>query len=442
MIPEVRAGPGRYRSLHDRVLEDGPLTHRAAAPVALALVRALRLAHAAGDLRTDVIPHNVLLADDGRLMLTGFGPARAGLPAAELGAGTQPLLGPPHYVAPERLRGGAPTEAADLWSLGATLYTAVEGRPPLSRDSVARSWAAALTDTIDPPRNPGPLHPVIARLLVPDPGQRATAAAIEAMLRALTTRVVGVASVPAPDTVTFRVGAAAPVTHRAEAEDEARPAPRKKRRAARIAVAGIATVAAATAVTATALAYAETGPPPSSPAASAGPPLAAGPCAGTTPQRLTDATGAPAPAPAGWRTQDDPAGFSVPVPSGWNRAFRAGVVCFIDPGRVRTFSVDSVVPAVDSPLLYWQAAELTALGRGTPAGYQRVGLGVSRPGAYWEYTWQPAGGPRMHTRWLLRGAGDGNFDEISWTTRDSDWVSDMDVERLFVDGFRASSAPI
>ncbi len=439
MIPDDRAGPARYRSLHDRVLEDGPLTHRAAAPVALALVRAFRAAHAAGGLRTDVTPLNVLIADDGRLMLTGFGPVGAG--AAHVGAGTQQLLGPPHYLAPERLRGGAPTESADLWSLGATLYTAVEGRPPLSRDSVAGSWEAVLTDVVDPPRRPGPLHPVIARLLVRDPGQRASAAAIEAALRALTTRAVGVASVPAPDTVTFAAGAAAPVVLVDDDVAEAPPPPRPPRRGARFVVAGIAVLATATIGTATALAYAETRPLPGSSPASTGPPLTAGPCAGTTPRPLTDSTPAPPPAPPGWRTQDDPAGFSLPVPSGWTRAARSGVVCFSDPGGVRVFTVDSVVPVVDSPLLYWQAAEITALQQGTPAGYQRVSLADTGREAYWEYTWQPAAGPRLHTRWVLREAGNGNYDELSWTTRDSDWASNTDTEGSFVDGFRSSAAP-
>ena len=99
---------------------------------------ALRAAHATGVLHRDVKPENVLLADDGRVVLTDFGiaslEAEAGLTA------TGGLVGTPAYMPPERLNGEPARPESDLWSLGATLYAAVEGAPPFKRDS----WAATV----------------------------------------------------------------------------------------------------------------------------------------------------------------------------------------------------------------------------------------------------------------------------------------------------------
>ncbi|MFC4069940.1 serine/threonine-protein kinase, partial [Actinoplanes subglobosus] len=181
------------RSLYDIVTRDGPLAHRHAARIGLTLLDALDAAHRAGVLHRDVKPSNVLIAEDGRVVLTDFGLATmVAVPAGR----DEPLLGSPRYIAPERLRDGVSSREADLWSLGATLYLSVEGRPPYARPKVADSLTALLSEAPDPPQRPGPLHTVIAGLLVADPQQRLTADAARSALRDLTRRALGGHAVP------------------------------------------------------------------------------------------------------------------------------------------------------------------------------------------------------------------------------------------------------
>uniref|UniRef100_UPI0011773393 serine/threonine-protein kinase n=1 Tax=Crossiella equi TaxID=130796 RepID=UPI0011773393 len=122
-------------SLQQLVDDSGPLRPHVAARIGLSVLEALDTAHHRGILHRDVKPANVMVRDDGRVFLTDFGVAR--LTEAETAATTGALHGSPGYLAPERLKGQLPRPASDLWSLGATLYTAVEGRSPFQRDTAA-----------------------------------------------------------------------------------------------------------------------------------------------------------------------------------------------------------------------------------------------------------------------------------------------------------------
>ena len=115
------------KSLAEAVREDGMLTPRRAAEVGLAILDVLRSAHREGILHRDVKPSNVLIAEDGRVVLTDFGIAQVeGDPSI---TSTGMLVGAPSYISPERARGHKPGPAADLWSLGGLLYASVEGVP-------------------------------------------------------------------------------------------------------------------------------------------------------------------------------------------------------------------------------------------------------------------------------------------------------------------------
>jgi Protein kinase domain/Carbohydrate binding module (family 6) len=170
------------RSLHQVMTEDGPLPVDRVAQIGLAVLAALRAAHQAGVVHRDVKPGNVLLADDGRVVLTDFG-----LAVFDGGDGsmTRPgtVLGSPQYIAPERARGSHSGPEADLWSLGATLYAAVEGRSPYARVTTLATLAALVTEAPDPPRRAGALTPVLAALLRKDPGARPSLAQAERLLR-------------------------------------------------------------------------------------------------------------------------------------------------------------------------------------------------------------------------------------------------------------------
>jgi Protein kinase domain len=118
-------------SLDQVLASSGSFSPRKAAEVGLQLLSGLSMAHAAGVLHRDVKPGNVLLGRDDPVVLTDFGIAAFhGDPRI-----TQDgfVMGSPGFTAPERIRGGQATPASDLWSLGATLFAAVEGAQPLRR---------------------------------------------------------------------------------------------------------------------------------------------------------------------------------------------------------------------------------------------------------------------------------------------------------------------
>jgi len=154
----------RGESLHT-VLAHGPLAPAEAARVGLAVLGALRAAHAVGIVHRDIKPANVLIeSDTGRVVLTDFGIGHTA---------TDELADHGDFVAPERLveRGAGP--ASDLWSLGALLRAAVEGRPPVGRTAASATYEPA-----------GLLGPLIERLLLPDPGERPGAAEVASVLAA------------------------------------------------------------------------------------------------------------------------------------------------------------------------------------------------------------------------------------------------------------------
>jgi eukaryotic-like serine/threonine-protein kinase len=182
------------RSLSDVIREDGPLTPRRAAEVGLVLLDVLKAAHAEGILHRDVKPSNVLIADGGssadgpgagRVVLSDFGIAQIdGDPSV---TSTGMLVGAPSYISPERARGQKPGPPADLWSLGALLYAAVEGRPPYDKGSAIATLTAVMTEPVGPMANAGPLTDVIRGLLVKDPAQRLDDAGARALLGAVAT---------------------------------------------------------------------------------------------------------------------------------------------------------------------------------------------------------------------------------------------------------------
>ncbi|WGP12177.1 serine/threonine-protein kinase [Streptomyces sp. SH5] len=180
------------KSLAEVIREDGTLTPKRAAEVGLAILDVLRSAHREGILHRDVKPSNVLIAEDGRVVLTDFGIAQVeGDPSV---TSTGMLVGAPSYISPERARGHKPGPPADLWSLGGLLYASVEGCPPYDKGSAIATLTAVMTEPLDPPKNAGPLTEVIYGLLARDPEQRLD----DAGARALLNDVINAPDVPAP----------------------------------------------------------------------------------------------------------------------------------------------------------------------------------------------------------------------------------------------------
>ena len=434
-------GMGRVWRAHDELLDrDVAIKEIVASPAdqtirearAAAVLSALRTAHAAGVLHRDVKPHNVLVGTDSRVVLTDFGLAT--LTGGD-GAPTGPLIASPHYVAPERARDGMSSAETDLWSLGATLYAAVEGRPPFSRPTVAASLVALTNGDPDEPQHPGPLHPVISALLARDPGKRPSTDEAYAAMRAAASRPVGVSRVPAQRPATngaihFRPAAVAPATGpRADVTPEPALPRRRPWRALAVLLVATAILAAVTGV-----AVAASRDNGAAPAAAV--PV---PCASSVAASLTgSATPAPYALPDALLWHRDAAGFRLAVPAGWTRAADGAMVCFRDPAGVRTFTVDDSAPVTQSPLADWQAAEQAAVSAGTLPGYRRIGMAVlplMRTGADWEYSWQPGSGPRLHTRRVLLATSATREFVLQWTTREQDWAGNVALEQRMVASF-------
>jgi serine/threonine protein kinase len=169
------------RSLADMVIDDGPLAQRAVAKIGIAMLGALEVAHAAGVLHRDVKPANVLICADGRCVLTDFGVAR--LPTESKLTTPGMVLGSPHFISPERAVGGAFGPPSDLFSLGVTLYTAVEGGPPFDRGDPFETMRAVVEEPPRPARLAGPLQPVLWGLLDKEPSRRWTVEQARVALR-------------------------------------------------------------------------------------------------------------------------------------------------------------------------------------------------------------------------------------------------------------------
>ena len=184
------------RSLRDLVEADGPLTAQQAAGVGLQILAALRAAHALGIMHRDVKPGNVLVDAGGRAVLADFGIARTQDSPALTTSGV--LVGSPSYIAPERARGEPGGPESDLWSLGATLYALVEGRPAYDRAGALATLMAVVNEDPDPPSRAGALWPVIRGLLDHVPSRRPGPDEAERMLREIADTAGGSQTVPFP----------------------------------------------------------------------------------------------------------------------------------------------------------------------------------------------------------------------------------------------------
>ncbi|MET0494177.1 MAG: serine/threonine-protein kinase, partial [Actinoplanes sp.] len=217
------------RSLHQVIGEDGPFAPADAARIGIDVLEAITAAHRAGVLHRDVKPHNVLIGTDGRVVLTDFGLATFVDDGSVTGPGL--IVGSPQYVSPERARDGASTVESDLWSFGATLFAAVEGRSPFARDSAMATLMALATDEPDAPVRAGPLAPVLMGLLRREPIERLTAAEVDDRLRAIVTAAgMVVPSSRANERRAVTLGRAVVPSPRSAPDDE--PAPRPQAQAA------------------------------------------------------------------------------------------------------------------------------------------------------------------------------------------------------------------
>jgi len=169
------------RTLAEIIDIAGPLPYPRVAEIGLQLISALKAAHDEGIVHRDVKPENVMISENGRVVLTDFGLAAWTGESALSSSGR--IIGSPSYLPPERAKAGPVGPPSDLWSLGATLYAAVEGHPPYDRKGYIAILRGDQLEEPAPAANAGPLAPVLAGLLKVNPDERLTAESATAMLR-------------------------------------------------------------------------------------------------------------------------------------------------------------------------------------------------------------------------------------------------------------------
>lgn len=170
------------RSLAQILAESGPLTPQAAGSIGCQIADALAKSHREGVVHGDVTPENILVTDEGVARLTDFGISRA-LWSDVTQSGTSGVRGKPRYLAPELAKGLPGGEKSDVFSLGASLFMAVEGRSPYGEVEHPMAYLArAVAGHIETAHRAGPLAGPLTALLEVDPRRRPDAAKARMLL--------------------------------------------------------------------------------------------------------------------------------------------------------------------------------------------------------------------------------------------------------------------
>jgi serine/threonine protein kinase len=472
------------RSLGTVIKQDGPLPARRVAEIGLAVLDALHRAHEAGVLHRDVKPENVLLADDGRVVLTDFGIATL---ETETQLTVTGLAGTPAFIAPERLKGLPARRESDLWSLGATIYTALEGRSPHERGMALATMHAVLTDEPDPAPHAGPLAAVVDGLLVKEPVQRLSYEETGRLLREVIaqqrprfSRAAQTAVIPpaedetptdpdlVPDSPLPETGQRLPPAPTSDPEPErARPTVTSRRsdgrRAGPVVAAVVAVVVVAgvggylglrsapgdseptsrTAAVTSPSAKASTAP--SATTSESAPPSAtpttAAPSPSPSPTPTPTATKDAASIPSGWyKYTNSKLKFSVALPKGWHKYTQQGDQIFFRKDGTSTpfVSFDMTKTPGSDALKDWKKQEKTAkYGFG---GYKLIDIKsvhYMKNAADWEFYWNAnSGKSRVRNRGFVADNGRGY--SIYWHCLASNWKKDLH----YFDTFAATFTPL
>jgi serine/threonine protein kinase len=407
-----------HQSLRDLVQEEGPFTPARAARIGIGVLAALRAAHAAGVLHRDVKPANILLAPEGRVVLTDFGIARATDSPTLTTAGA--LVGSPSYVAPERARGGQSSPAGDLWGLGASLYAAVEGHPPFEREDLLATLTAVVIDEPEDAAHAGPLWPVIRGLLRKDPAERLDAAETERMLHEV-----------ADDNEATRMVPDDQITRKIRLRLYRRPALALASLGALAVVTAAAIAAALTLTSSPGRPSASSGTRSHSAGRPASSPRASTPSASGTPSAAASGSGSShggsagyGALPAGYYRFRNSTGFSIGVPDGWQISHAGHYVYINDPSNRGIFLlIDQSDTPKPNPLADWQ--QQAASRTGTYPDYhlirlESVGYRQAEKAADWEFTYVRSGIPvHILNRNVLANAH--HAYALYWSAPESDW---------------------
>jgi serine/threonine protein kinase len=190
------------KSLSAVLEERGTLTPAEVAEIGAQVAEAIAAAHAVGIAHRDIKPGNILLAENGTVKITDFGISRA-LDDGTVTTQTGMLAGTPAYLAPEIARGGDSSRASDVFSLGSTLYHAIEGRPPFGTNSNPLALLHAVASgNVPPPRNAGSLAPTLMSLMRVEPGERPSMKEVAEALATASTQILPVPAAAATKVAT------------------------------------------------------------------------------------------------------------------------------------------------------------------------------------------------------------------------------------------------
>jgi tRNA A-37 threonylcarbamoyl transferase component Bud32 len=357
-------------TLEEVVRRDGPLDDARTARMGLEILGALETAHSEGIVHRDVKPGNVMLPARGHAKLADFGIAAVkGDPKL---TATGLVLGSPSYMAPEQAKEDLTGAASDLWSLGATLYFAVEGVPPFDKGQAIPTLTAVVGEEPRPPRRAGTMRPVIAALLEKDPARRP---APDALRRMLERALLGE---PAP----------APATPRIDPEPPAAPVTARPRSRPWLAVLAAGGVLALVGLVLFVSSLTGNDRPP-----------------GERGRERRAGAGAPQPAAGdgvavdGWERYEDPdAGYRVSYPAGWTvDPVSDTITDFRDPETGSYLRLDWTATPGDDPVAAWEAASASFDSR--HEGYREIRIDATTfggdPAAEWEYAYTE-GGAALH----------------------------------------------
>ena len=447
------------RSLGDVLRTDGALPPHRVAQVGLEMLGALEHSHGNGVVHRDVKPGNVLLTKDGRAVLTDFGIATmAGDPSL---TSTGVVLGSPAYMSPERARGKKPGPEADMWSLGATLYAAAEGRPPYDGDNALGTLTAVISDPVEPPRVGGPLAEAILGLLEKEPADRMSIAATRALLEKAAadrsgaappaTTVAAAADLDrAGRTDVLPVTAAPPLTTPPTTpavesgpsvwQDE-EPVDRSGRRRTPLAVVAIiALLALLLGISYAATRDDETPDPsandPGNNPTSSQPSESASETPGTSSPPESPAGSAGQGVPAGFTLHEDPTGFVVAVPNGWKPVRDGSRVDFREPDGSRFLRVDQTDKPKPDAQKDWEKQEKSVEGR--LRDYERIRIDQvdyrDYNAADWEFTFESS------THVLNRGMNTGEMGyALYFSAPDDQWDESEPIRQTIFDTFQPAS---